>query len=97
MGSLPTNTLVRSVAVDPLNPKRVYAAGPAGLFRSDDGGLVWEAVGDGLPFDSAQGGEPLAVTLNPVSPQTVIAVLTNGLVWRSSDGATTWQAVEASQ
>jgi len=90
MGSLPTNTLVRSIAVDPLNPKRNYAAGPAGLFRSDDGGLAWEAVGDGLT------GEPLAVTLNPASPQTVLVVMTDGSVWESSDGATTWQAVEAS-
>ena len=89
MGSLPTNTLIRSVAVDPLNPKRVYAAGPAGLFHSDDGGLTWEATGSGLS------GEPVAVTLDPASPQNVIAVTADGLVWRSTDGATTWQAAEA--
>ena len=91
MGSLPTNTLVRSVAIDPLNPKRVYAAGPAGLFRSDDGGLVWEATGDGLA------DEPLAVSLDPASPRTVIVVLTDGSVWQSSDGATTWQPAEAGE
>ena len=89
MGSLPTNSMIRSVAVDPLHPKRVYAAGPAGLFRSDDGGLTWEMANDGLK------GEPLAVTLNPALPQTVMAVLTDGSVWRSIDGATTWQVVEA--
>ena len=89
MGSLPTNTLIRSVAVDPLNPQRVYAAGPAGVFRSDDGGLTWEATGDGLA------GEPVAVTLDPASPQNVIAVTADGLVWQSTDGATTWQAAEA--
>jgi photosystem II stability/assembly factor-like uncharacterized protein len=91
MGSLPVNTLVRSVAVDPLNPKRVYIAGPAGLFRSDDGGLTWKPASDGLK------GEPMAVTLKPASPQTVIAVLTDGSVWQSLDGATTWKAVKASQ
>ena len=89
MGSLPTNTLVRSIAVDPLNPKRNYAAGPAGLFRSDDGGLTWEVADDGLA------GELFAVTLNPASPQTVFVVLTDGSVWQSTDGATTWQAMEA--
>jgi len=89
MGSLPTHSMIRSVAVDPLNPQRVYAAGPAGLFRSDDGGLTWETANDGLK------GEPLAVTLDPASPQTVVAVLTDGSVWRSADGATTWPAVEA--
>lgn len=86
MGSLPTNTLIRSVAVDPINPRRVYAAGPAGLFRSDDGGLTWSAAGDGLS------GEPLAVTLDPGTPQTIFAVLTDGTVWQSYDGATTWKA-----
>ena len=89
MGSLPTNTLIRSVAVDPLNPQRVYAAGPAGLFRSDDGGLTWEAAGESLA------GEPVAVTLDPASPQNVIAVTADGSIWRSTDSATAWQAVEA--
>lgn len=90
MGSLPTNATVRSVAVDPLTPQRVYAAGPAGLFRSDDGGLTWTKASDGLA------GEPLAVTLNPAAPQTVFVVLSDGSVWQSSDGATSWRAAEAS-
>ncbi|MEW5987317.1 MAG: hypothetical protein AB1791_11825 [Chloroflexota bacterium] len=85
MGSLPTNPMIRSVAVDPVTPERVYTAGPAGLFRSDDGGLTWEAAGDGLA------SEPLAVALDPVNPQTIFTVLTDGSVWQSADGATTWQ------
>ena len=85
MGSLPTNALVRSVAVDSLNPKRVYAAGPSGLFQSDDGGLNWIAATEGLP------GEPLAVTLDPASPQKVFAILMDGSVWASTDGALTWE------
>ena len=86
MGSLPTNTMIRSIAVDPINPKRVYIAGPAGLFRSDDGGLTWTAAGKRLS------GEPLAVTLDPRTPQTVFAVLADGTVWQSRDGATIWKA-----
>lgn len=93
MGSLPINTMVRSIAVDPSKPQRVYAAGPAGLFRSDDAGLTWEEAGDGLA------GEPLAVTLggspDAATPPTVYAVLTDGSVWSSLDGATTWQRIEA--
>ena len=85
MGSLPTDALVRSLAVDPLTPRRVYAAGPAGLFRSEDGGLTWTKASDGLA------GEPQAVTLNPAAPETVFVVTTDGKVWKSSDGATTWQ------
>lgn len=89
MGSLPTNKMVQSIAVDPLDPERVYAAGPAGLFRSHDGGLTWQTASDGLS------GEPLAVTLDPASPQKVIVVTTDGSVWQSRDGAATWRMPEA--
>ncbi|MCL4302125.1 MAG: hypothetical protein KJ077_40910 [Anaerolineae bacterium] len=88
MGSLPINPFIRSVAVDTVNPKRVYAAGPAGLFRSDDAGQIWQAAEEGLT------GEPLAVVLNPAAPQTVFTVLTDDSVWRSQDGATTRQPAE---
>jgi photosystem II stability/assembly factor-like uncharacterized protein len=88
MGSLPTNTMVRSITVDTMTPERVYAAGPVGVFRSDDAGQSWAAVDEGLPQ------EPLAVTLNPAEPKTVFVVLGDNSVWRSTDGATSWQAVE---
>ena len=81
---VPTNPLIRSIAVDPVTPQRVYAAGPAGLFRSDDGGLTWGVASAGLT------GEPSAVTLDPTSPQNVLVVLTDGSVWQSNDGATIW-------
>lgn len=82
------NKTIRSMDVDPAKPERVYAAGPAGLFRSDDGGLTWAAAGKGLS------GEPLAVALDPRSPQTVFAVLIDNSVWQSNDGATTWKRLE---
>ncbi|HEX9924588.1 MAG TPA: hypothetical protein VGD99_18165 [Anaerolineae bacterium] len=88
MGSLPINTVVRSVAVDAVTPERVYAAGPSGLFRSDDAGQNWTPAGESLP------AEPLAVTLDPAEPQTVFALLADNSVWRSTDGATTWQPAE---
>ena len=88
MGSLPINTVVRSVAVDTVTPERVYAAGPAGLFRSDDAGQNWMPAGAELQT------EPLAVTLNPIEPQTVFALLADNSVWRSTDGAATWQLAD---
>lgn len=81
--------MIRSVAVDTKTPQRVYAVGPAGLFRSDDGGLTWKKANTGLT------GEPLAVTLNPAMPQTVFMVLVDGSVWQSTDGATTWKLTGA--
>ena len=88
MGSLPINPVVRSVAVDTVTPERVYAAGPAGLFRSDDAGQNWMPAGAELQT------EPLAVTLNPIEPQTVFALLADNSVWRSTDGAATWQLAD---
>ena len=70
MGSLPIKTVVRSVAVDTVNPERVYTAGPAGLFRSDDAGQKWSPADDGRPT------EPYAVTLHPAQPQTVLSSTT---------------------
>ena len=88
MGSLPIKTTIRSVVVDKVAPERVYAAGPAGLFRSDDAGQNWTPAGEGLP------AEPLAVTLDPAEPKTVYVVLIDNSVWRSTDGATSWQSAE---
>lgn len=42
MSSLPVNPQVNKVVVDPRDPQVVFAAGPAGLLRSKDGGLIWE-------------------------------------------------------
>lgn len=88
MGSLPINTMVRSVAVDTITPERVYAAGPAGLFRSGDAGQNWTPAGEGLP------AEPLAITLNPAEPRTLFVLLADDTLWRSTDGATTWQPAD---
>ena len=85
MGSLPSILTVRSLAVDPATPQRVYAAGPAGLFRSDDAGLTWVDSGAGLAV------EPRAVALDLSDPQTIFVVTTDDQVWRSPDGASTWQ------
>ncbi|MGH2536349.1 MAG: WD40/YVTN/BNR-like repeat-containing protein [Candidatus Promineifilaceae bacterium] len=88
MGSLPANATIHSVTVDPNTPQRVYAAGPAGLFRSDDAGLTW------APADAGLSNLPVAVTLDPAVPQTIFTLLADGSVWRSPDGAATWAPLE---
>ena len=85
MGSLPAIASVRSVAVDPETPQRVYSAGPAGLFRSYDAGLTWIDSGIDLAV------EPLAVALDPSDPMTIFVVTTDDAVWRSLGGGSTWQ------
>ena len=88
MGSLPVPA-IRAIAVDAKTPKRVYAAAPSGLFRSDDAGFTWVESGKGLS------DKPLAITTDPANPQTVFVFLANGSLWRSNDGATSWQKMDS--
>lgn len=85
MGSLPMNPTVRSVAVAPSDPNRVYAAGPAGLFFSEDAGLTWGSTSGGWA------SEPAAITLDPAAPQYLFLVLTDGSLWASEDRGEIWK------
>lgn len=85
MGSLPMNPTVRSVAVDPSDPNRVYAAGPAGLFLSDDAGLTWGSASGGWASEHA------AIALDPSAPQHLFVVLADGSLWASEDRGKFWK------
>lgn len=87
MGSLPINPTVHSIAVDPSDPKRVYVAGPAGLFLSDDAGLTWTAV----PL--AAEAEPTGLALDPTAPQRLFVLMADGSLWRSEDAGASWMAL----
>lgn len=88
MGSLPTEPEAWSVAVDPVDPRRAYALGPAGMFRSDDAGLSWVRIA----LDIA--AEPVALAQDQSSVGRLFLLLDDGGLMSSLDGATTWQAVE---
>lgn len=84
MGGLPTNRTVNGFAVDPGNPKVMYAAMRDGLFKSTDAGETWKPVGKGLK-------NLAAVTVNPRKPMEVYASTIEGVTFRSTDGGTTWE------
>lgn len=42
---------VHKVARDPATPSRLYAQNHRGVYRSDDDGLTWQSIADGLPTD----------------------------------------------
>lgn len=90
MGSLPINPQVNKVVVDPRDPQVVFAAGPAGVFRSKDSGLTWEATGQGLGTAGI-----VALTINPAQPDRLYAASADGSLFRSDDNARSWQAVAA--
>ena len=87
MGSLPANAAMHALAIDPERPERVYAAGGAGVFRSDDAGRTWESAAQGLPS-----GAVTALALDPREPQRLFATTVEGALYVSADGAETWQA-----
>ena len=93
------------VAMDPTNPKVVYAGmwhfrripwtftsgGPdGGLFKSTDGGRTWKRLqGNGLP--SGYTGR-IGLAIAPSRPNRVFALIEakGGILWRSDDAGAHW-------
>ncbi len=83
---------VRSILVDPADPRRVYSLNDDALFRSDDKGMHWTLPkppgSTGADFSGA------ALALAPSAPKTLYVLLNNEKsVFRSNDGAATWHRV----
>ena len=95
------------LAIDPRDPDRIYAAtwqrhrtvaaylsgGPgSGLHRSEDGGMTWYELTEGLP-ESNMGKIGLAIS--PQDPDVLYAAIEldrrKGGVYRSSDRGSTWE------
>ncbi len=86
------------VAVDPLNPARVYATPLFGsvsfsgsstqVTRSDNGGDAWRPL-EGLSAGGLAGTDVGALLIDPVSPSIVYAGNAAG-VFRSTDAGDTW-------
>ena len=78
---------VRSIAIDPSDQRRVYAAARnEGIYRSGDRGSTWELSDAGLDFISAWG-----VDVDPSNPNVVWAATEMGGAYRSTDQGKTWR------
>ncbi|HLC40198.1 MAG TPA: hypothetical protein VJO34_01065 [Methylomirabilota bacterium] len=84
-GGLPANRTVNGVAVDPHDPKILYAATRDGLFKSTNGGETWKLVGK-EPKNLA------AVTVNPKKPSELFAATLDGIIFKSADEGVTWES-----
>jgi photosystem II stability/assembly factor-like uncharacterized protein len=101
------NTGVVDLALDPTNPRVLYAAawqvrrlpwgfesgGPgSALYKSTDGGDTWtKLTGEGLPSKGVWGR--IGVAVSPARPDRVWAVIEaeDGGVFRSDDAGRTWR------
>lgn len=84
MGGLPTNRTVNHFAVEPGNPKVMYAALRDGLFKSMDSGNSWKRIGNDV-------NNLAAVAVNPQSPSEIYVSLVDGTIFVSGDGGMKWK------
>ncbi|MDH3734559.1 MAG: glycosyl hydrolase [Gemmatimonadota bacterium] len=99
------NTGASDLAMDPTNPRILYAAmwdhdrepwvvrsgGPgSGFWKSTDGGDTWEEINDGLPDLMGK----TAIDVSPADPDRLWVLIEaddeNDGVWRSDNGGRSW-------
>ena len=85
-----TGARIMEVAVDALNPARVFGAGP-GIWRSDDGGMTWRGMWF-KPPDTPLGSNWTAIEFDPAQPERVLgANIWGPLLTESRNGGQSWQ------
>lgn len=90
---------IHSVVADPRDPNRLWVAlSSAGVFETRDGGVTWETRNKGMRNDYAPdpeaevGHDPHFVAQCAAHPDVLWQQNHCG-IWRSADGAETWQAI----
>lgn len=84
MGGLPANRTVNGFAVDPKDPKIMFAAIRDGLFKSTDAGTSWKSLGNELK-------NLAAVTINSKKPNEMFVSTLNGTIYVSGDAGVNWK------
>ena len=90
---------LHTIVIDPSNPQRIFIAiSAAGAFRTDDGGLTWTAINQGLrseyiPDPNAEVGHCVhRIALHPSRPQTLF-MQKHWDVMRSDNAGDSWHEV----
>jgi len=85
------------LAVDPRDPTTVYAAIGAKVMKTTNAGKTWQPIAHGLPISDTRGtcqclsqGGVTALAVDPRRSGTVYAALTQGGIYKTTDGGQTW-------
>ncbi|HSW38640.1 MAG TPA: hypothetical protein VLL97_04025, partial [Acidobacteriota bacterium] len=76
---------VKSVGIDPVNPRLLYAGTYRLAYRSTDAGKTWRRIEKGMPLDS----DIFSMAIHPGNPAIVYAAACSG-VYRSTDSMQSW-------
>jgi hypothetical protein len=86
-----------ALAVDPRHPTTVYAAIGANVMKTTNGGETWQSIAAGLPIADTRGpchclsqGGVTALAVDPLRTGTVFAALTQGGIYKTTNGGQTW-------
>jgi photosystem II stability/assembly factor-like uncharacterized protein len=85
--SLPVNERVEDLLIDPGTPQIMYAYAAWKLYKTTDGGLIWNPLFGGSPLN--------CVTMSFDNPQHLAIGRSEGSVWYSDDGGTSWSDITA--
>jgi photosystem II stability/assembly factor-like uncharacterized protein len=90
---------LHTIVLDPADAQRIYVAiSAAGAFRSDDGGLTWRAINQGLrsegiPDETAEVGHCVhRIAMHPSRPN-VLFMQKHWDVMRSDDAGDSWREI----
>jgi len=86
VGSLPTKKTITALVGDLSHPQILYASSGDGVLKSPDAGTSWQTMNTGL-----RETQIVALAINPAQPTHLYAASASGQIFRSTDGAATWQ------
>ncbi len=89
---------INTFAVDPSNPKVLYAGtgengSGSGVYKSEDGGVTWQLAANGLPAADVK-----ALALNSSNPSQLYAMVdVRGAIYTSPDAGANWKRLADTQ